>query len=35
MKMGSDNKEKINCNDDSECHVCDKLATERFFNNNL
>ena len=37
--MDSDNKEKINCDDGGEyriyCHVCDKLAIDRFYNNHL
>ena len=37
--MDSDNKEKIYCDDDGEyrtyCHVCDKLAIDRHYNNSL
>ena len=34
MKMDTDNKEKIHCDDDGEqriyCHVCDKLTMDRY-----
>ena len=37
--MDSDNREKIFCGDDGEnriyCHVCDKLAIDRYYNNHL
>ena len=37
--MDSDNNEKIYCDDDGEyrnyCHVCDKLAIDRYYNNHL
>ena len=37
--MDSDNKEKIYCDDDGEhrsyCHVCDKLAKDRYYDNHL
>ena len=37
--MDSDNEEKINCDNDGEyriyCHICDKLALDRCYNNNL
>ena len=37
--MNSDNKEKTYCDDDGEyknfCHVCDKLAIDRYYNNHL
>ena len=37
--MDSDNKEKLYCDDDIEyriyCHVCDKLAIDRCYNNHL
>ena len=37
--MDSDNKEKIYCDDDDDyrlfCHVCDKLAKDRCYNNHL
>ena len=32
-KMESDNKEKIYSDDDDECHICDKLAIDRYYNN--
>ena len=35
MKMDSDNKEKIYCDDGGECHVCDRLAMDRYCNNHL
>ena len=37
--MDSDNKEKLYCDDDGEyriyCCVCDKLATDIYYNNHL
>ena len=33
--MDSDNKEKIYCDDDGECYVCDKLAIDTYYNNHL
>ena len=33
--MDSDKKEKIYCDNDGECHICDKLAIDRFYNNHM
>ena len=37
--MDSDDKEKLYCDDDGEyrkyCHICDKLAIDRYYNNHL
>ena len=37
--MDSDKKDKIYCDDDGEyriyCHICDKLAINRYYNNHL
>ena len=33
--MDSDREEKINCDDDCECHICDKLARDGYYNNHL
>ena len=29
-KVDSDNNEKIHCDDAGECHICDKLAIDRY-----
>ena len=33
--MDSNNIEKIYCDDEGECHVCVKLAIDRYYNNHL
>ena len=37
--MDNDRKEKLYCDEDGEyriyCHVCDKLAIDRYYNNHL
>ena len=33
--MDCENKGKIDCEDDGECHFCDKLAIDSYYNNHL
>ena len=33
--MDCDKKEKIYCDDDGDCHICDEIAIERYCNNHL
>ena len=33
--MDIDNNGQIYCADDGECHICDKLAIDRYSNNHL
>ena len=33
--MDNDINEKIYCDDDGECHICDKLTIDRYYNNHL